>query len=146
MGAVFVRRALLLLVGLGILATAFELATERHWNGAAQLVPWCALVVLALGVVLALPADGRGTRVARALAAVVLLAALYGVVEHTVVNHDAGSLDQTYADVWDTLPALTQWWYAITKTVGPAPTLAPGVLAQQALLLLLVTWIRPRTT
>ena len=37
------------------------------------------------------------------------------------------------------LPLLERGWYAVTKTVGPAPTLAPGVLGQTALLLLLAT-------
>jgi hypothetical protein len=32
-----------------------------------------------------------------------------------------------------------QWWYAITRTVGPAPTLAPGMLGQAAATLMLAT-------
>jgi hypothetical protein len=32
---------------------------------------------------------------------------------------------------------------AVTKTVGPAPALAPGVLGQAALLLLLATLCQP---
>jgi len=35
--------------------------------------------------------------------------------------------------------ALTRWWYAASKEVGPAPTLAPGLLGQTAVLLLLAT-------
>jgi hypothetical protein len=58
------------------------------------------------------------------------------------VNHDSGPLDQRYADTWESMPATQQWWYAATKTVGPAPTLAPGVLAQTSLLLLLAGWIK----
>lgn len=144
-GVLFVRRALLVLVGFGIVATAFELAAERHWNSPTQLIPWFTLAVLAFGVTLALRVGRRSTRAVRILAVVVLLVALYGVVEHAVANHSAGGLDQRYADVWETLPAVTQWWYAVTKTVGSAPMLAPGVLAQQGLLLLLVSWIRPGT-
>jgi hypothetical protein len=64
---------------------------------------------------------------------------VYGVITHIVVNYDAGVLDQRYAGTWDSLPVLQRWWYATTKTVGPAPTLAPGVLGQTALLLLLAT-------
>ena len=33
----------------------------------------------------------------------------------------------------------SRWWYAASKQVGPAPTLAPGVLGQTAALLLLAT-------
>ena len=76
---------------------------------------------------------------ARVLALLVLAASMYGVVDHILVNYNAGALDQRYADTWDTLPRVEQWWYATTKTVGPAPTLAPGVLGQSALLLILAT-------
>ncbi|GAA5162364.1 hypothetical protein GCM10023321_47850 [Pseudonocardia eucalypti] len=138
------RRGLLLLTALGIGATAFELATERHWNGLAQLIPWVTLGVLALGVALAALAGERGTLTVRVLASVVLVASVYGIFEHASANHASGPLDQAHAEVWDTLPAVTQWWYAVTKTVGPAPPLAPGVLGQQALLLLLATCIPTR--
>ena len=40
-----VRLSLVALTFIGILATAFELATERHWNGIEQLIPWIALTV-----------------------------------------------------------------------------------------------------
>jgi hypothetical protein len=56
-----------------------------------------------------------------------------------LVNFHAGELDQRFPDTWDSLPLLVRAWYAITKTVWPAPTLAPCVLGQAALLLLLAT-------
>jgi hypothetical protein len=87
---------------------------------------------------------GRGVTAARVLALLVLGASIYGVVDHILVNFDSGALDQRYADTWDTLPVVERLWYAVTKTVGPAPTLAPGVLGQSALLLLLATVGRPR--
>jgi hypothetical protein len=131
------------LTALGILATAFELASERHWNGFEQLIPWLALVVLTTATLLLLLPGGRGTTAARLLALVVLATSLYGVVEHILANFDAGALDQRFADTWDSLPLLEQIWYAVTKTVGPAPILAPGVLGQTALLLLLATFCQP---
>jgi hypothetical protein len=140
---VIVRRALIALTGIGILATAFELASERHWNGFEQLIPWLALVVLTAAALLLLLPDGRGTTAARLLALVVLAASLYGIVEHVLANFDAGALDQRFADTWDSLPLLQQIWYAVTKTVGPAPALAAGVLGQTALLLLLATLCQP---
>jgi hypothetical protein len=73
------------------------------------------------------------------LALLVLGASVYGVIDHILVNYESGALDQRFADTWDTLPALTRWWYAASKQVGPAPTLAPGMLGQTALLLLLAT-------
>jgi hypothetical protein len=138
-GPVLVRRALVALTAVGILAAAFELYSERHWNGPEQLVPWVALGVLAVATALAL-LPGRGTTSAvRVLTLLVLGASAYGVIEHVLVNDGSGALDQRFADTWDTLPALTRWWYAASGQVGPAPTLAPGVLGQTAVLLLLAT-------
>jgi hypothetical protein len=142
--AVLVRRGLIALTVIGILAAAFELATEQHWNGLEQLIPWLALAVLAVATALALIPGGRGVTAARVLAVLVLGTSIYGVVDHILVNYNSGALDQRYADTWDTLPLLERWWYATTKTVGPAPTLAPGVLGQSALLLLLATLGRAR--
>jgi hypothetical protein len=136
---VLVRRGLVALTAVGILATAFELATERHWNGTEQLVPWIALVVLAVALALLLIPGSRGVPAARMLAVLVLGAATYGVVDHVLANYESGALDQRYSESWETLPVVQQWWLAVTKTVGPAPTLAPGVLGQSALLLVLAS-------
>jgi hypothetical protein len=137
------RRGLIGLTVLGILAAAFELATERHWNGLVQRIPWLALGVLAVAVGLTLVPRDRAVTVARVLALLVLGASVYGVAQHIWVNYNAGALDQRYAATWESLPQIQRWWYAATKTVGPAPTLAPGVLGQTALLLLLATVARP---
>jgi hypothetical protein len=141
---VLVRRGLLALTVIGILATAFELATERHWNGLEQLIPWLALVVITTATALLLLPDDRGTSAARILAVIVLGASAYGVVEHILVNFEVGALDQRFADSWDSLPLLERSWYAATKTVGPAPPLAPAVLGQVALLLTLASLCTPR--
>jgi hypothetical protein len=142
--AELMRRGLIALAVLGILAAAFELATERHWTGLEQRIPWLALAVLAAAAAALVVVGGdRRVTMARVLALLVLGASLYGVITHILVNYDAGGLDQRYAATWDTLPQGKRWWYAATKTVGPAPTLAPGVLGQSALLLLLATLHRP---
>ncbi|GAA0922603.1 hypothetical protein [Pseudonocardia zijingensis] len=141
---VLVRCGLIALTGIGILATTFELAAERHWGHVEQLVPFLALVLLAVAIGLLLLPEGRGVTAARVLAVVVLGASLYGVVEHVLVNAGAGRFDQRYGDVWESLPLLQRGWYALTKTVGSAPTLSPGVLAQTALLLLLATVCKER--
>ena len=141
---VLVRRGLVALTVIGILATAFELATEQHWNGFEQLIPWLALAVLAAATAMLSIPGSRGTTAARVLALVVLGSSIYGVIDHVLVNFDAGVLDQRYADTWDSLPLLERGWYAVTKTVGPAPTLAPGIVGQSALLLLLATLCSPR--
>jgi hypothetical protein len=136
---VLVRRGLVALTVIGILSTAFELASERHWNGAEQMIPWLALGVLAVATALLLLPDDRGTTIIRTLALAVLAASVYGVVDHVLVNFHAGELDQRFADTWEAIPLLEKVGYAVTKTVGPAPTLAPGVLGQAALLLFLAT-------
>jgi hypothetical protein len=135
-----VRLGLFGLVALGILGAAFELAFERHWQTWQQLIPWVALLVLAFALVLlALDGSPRSVKLVRGFALVVLLASAFGVYAHVAANHGAGMFDGRYADTWESLSPLTQWWYALTKSVGPAPPLAPGMLAQSALLLLLTT-------
>lgn len=141
---VLVRRGLVALTVIGILATAFELAAQRHWNEWEQLIPWAALAALLAAVVLLLLPGGRGTTAARVLAVLVLGASAYGVLEHLLVNVGTGAHDQRYAATWESLSLLQRGWYALTKTVGPAPPLAPGVLGQTALLLLLATICTPQ--
>ena len=132
------RASLTALTALGIVGTAFELATLKHWNGAMQLVPWAALVVLAGALAVHTGRPGCAHLV-RTLAILVLVTSLFGVLEHALVNYDSGPLDQRFADSWDMLSPWLRWWYAITRTVGPAPTLAPGMLGQAAATLLLAT-------
>ena len=54
-------------------------------------------------------------------------------------NHSAGALDIRYADTWEQMSAVAQWWAAASGGVGPAPSLAPGVLAFTAAALLAAT-------
>ncbi|NRQ36382.1 hypothetical protein HII36_31780 [Nonomuraea sp. NN258] len=130
------RLGLIGVVVLGILGGAFELFAEGHWRSAQQLIPWLALVLLGSAVVLLLVRDTPGAvNAVRAVALIVLLAAAFGVYAHVSANHRAGVFDPA----WPTLSPLTQWWYALTKSTGSAPPLAPGMLAQSALLLVLAT-------
>ena len=138
------RAGVLALAVVASCGTAVELATERHWNSTLQLVPWAALGVLALAQGLITVRPGQvAVRVARILAVLVVLTSIFGIVEHVQANLDTGALNATYADTWDRLSIWTQLWYAATKTVGPAPPLAAGVLAQAGLLTLLATWRHP---
>jgi hypothetical protein len=136
------------LVGLTVVAIvgiAFELASQRHWNGVVQLIPWAALAMLAVAVALLAVSDRPVlTTVVRLLAAGVVVVSLFGIVEHVLVNYDAGAVDPSFGDGWASLPATTRWWYAASATVGQSPPLAPGMLGQAALLLLLATVGRPR--
>ena len=74
---------------------------------------------------------------------VVVLNDLPGFGQHVLANYDAAPLDFRYTDVWDKLPAYEQWWLAFSETVGPAPPMAPGVLAQAAFALGLATLAHP---
>jgi hypothetical protein len=132
------RGSLAALTALGIVGTAFELASLHHWNGATQLVPWFALLVLAGALLLHVRQRDR-VHLVRGLGLLVLVASVYGVLEHALVNYESGPLDQRFTETWTALSPWLQWWYAITRTVGPAPTLAPGMLGQAAATLMLAT-------
>jgi hypothetical protein len=72
-----------------------------------------------------------------------MLIAAVGIGLHLVENLAAGPLDRAFASVWDTLTPVEQVWTAATGGVGPAPVLAPGVLAEISLALLLATVRHP---
>ena len=138
------RRCLLVLVGLAAGGAAVELALLRHWHGPLQLVPWFALAAVGVGAgVLAGRPSPWAVQAVRGLALAVALCAAGGVAAHVAANYDAGPLDQRYTTTWDTLPLATRWWAALTLTVGPAPPIAPGVLAQATLGLLFATVRHP---
>ncbi|WP_246063836.1 hypothetical protein [Nonomuraea longispora] len=138
-GPSMLRLGLLALVAIGIAGAAAELAFERHWGTPTQLIPWVTLALLTVALLLVALGDSAGTlTVVRVLALVVLLAAAYGVFTHVSVNHGMGAMDPA----WDSMSAPAQWWSALTKSVGNAPPLAPGMLAQSALLLLLASTVR----
>jgi hypothetical protein len=139
-----IRAGTLALAVVAATGTAVELATERHWNSTLQLTPWAALAVLLIShLLLAIRPGRRAVQAARVLAALVLLTSAFGIIEHVMVNFDSGALDAVYTDTWNTLPVAQRLWYSVTKTVGPTPPLAPGVLGQAALLTLLATWRHP---
>lgn len=106
---------------LGVLGAAAQLA-----DGAAPALPWVAVALLtAAGLLLAVPRAGAGGRCgARVLAATVLTAAVAGIAEHHLAPGTTG---------------LDTAWYGD----GGAP-LAPGLLGQAAVLVLLATARRRR--
>jgi hypothetical protein len=138
------RRGLLGLAALTIVGIAIELYTERHWTQPVQLIAWAALVLALLAICLLLgqPSAGR-VRAAQIIAAIVIVSALVGIWEHIQANYNAGPLDRRYAQTWDGMSALSQWWLAARKGVGPSPPLAPGALAQAAFCVLLATVRHP---
>jgi hypothetical protein len=131
------RQAFVFLAVLATVGTTIELATERHWGQGVQLIPWGSVALLVLGLVVLW--RGRSVRLVRGTAVVVALSGVVGVYEHVLENFHAGPLDYRYTDRWTTMTTLSKWWTAISKTAGPAPTLAPAVLVLAALCLAFAT-------
>jgi hypothetical protein len=124
--------------------TAVELAAERHWGTAVRLIPWYATAALTVGLVL-LVAVPRSlvVRLVRVIAVAVAITGLIGIYEHVHENYIAGPLDYRYTEKWPTMSFTSRWWAALSKTVGPAPILAPGILIQAAAFLFLATHNHP---
>ncbi|MGE3857549.1 MAG: hypothetical protein AB7G21_11405 [Dehalococcoidia bacterium] len=142
--AALLRGAILVLTGVALAGTTAELVITRHWESTVQVLPFVIVGVaaVALGLVAA-ARRARLVRIARVLSIIVLLAAAFGVWEHIEGNEHAGALDQRTAATWETTPALQRFWLAASGGVGPSPPLAPGVLAQSALMLLAATLHHP---
>ena len=142
--AIVLRRGVLALAGLGIGGTTIELVFLRHWTTATAAIVWVGIVALggAFVALLGHP-SARRVRAVRILAAVGLVVAVAGIWFHVLENLDAGPLDRAFASRWDSMSVLDQWWTAVNDGVGPAPTLAPGALAEISLALLLATLRHP---
>ncbi|MFC5993694.1 hypothetical protein ACFQE5_05635 [Pseudonocardia hispaniensis] len=126
-----VRYTLLALCALGTLGAITEAGTP----GGGNLVPWFAAgLLIATLVMLLVPGRARLLPLARLLGLVVVGLAGYGVAEHLIANSAAAGFDQGLSTYWASLSPLTRSWYGS----GDSP-LAPGLLGQAALLLLLAT-------
>lgn len=133
------RYGVLALAAAATLGAAYELAAERHWGDANQLVPWVAVGMLLVAIGTACSSSPRMVLVTRVLAVIVLGASIYGIAIHVLDNLHAGHLGPRYGPEFKQFPKIEQLWLAATKTVGAAPPLAPGALGQAALLVLLAT-------
>jgi hypothetical protein len=136
----FFRAALSVLAAVILAGTATELAIDRHWQDVEQLIPWGCLVVAgaALALLSARPSPRR-VWLSRGLATLVLVFAAVGVWRHVAANYDTAPLDQEFEARWGQMPELQRWWAASSGAVGPAPPLAPGVLGQAAVCILLAS-------
>lgn len=134
------RLGLIGLALLGIAGTTIELVFLEHWDGLTQQIVWPAMLVLALALLLIVwrPTPTK-VWTARVLALAVAAVAIVGIWFHVQENLGAGPLDRSFADTWDATSTPEQYWLAITGQVGPAPTLAPGALAEISFALLLAT-------
>ena len=142
--ATLLRVGLLGLVAFGIVGTTIELVFLRHWSTATESIVWPVMLGLAVAFAALIARPSRRVLQAVRVAALVATAfAVIGIAFHVKENLDAGPLDRHYAARWDSMSVVEQWFDAITATVGPAPTLAPGVLAEMGLGLLLATVRHP---
>ena len=121
------------------LGALIELTMLRHWSHLSQRIPWVILVVALVATAYAYRAGARATPITRAVALLVALGGGFGVFEHVNSNVATGALDARYAQTWNTLSPLTHWWYAASGAVGPAPPLAPTMLALTGVCLALST-------
>jgi hypothetical protein len=139
-------RGYVLLAGLVTGGTVLELWSERHWDTAVQLIPWAAVALLAMCVATLARRTRPAwlTRAVRVSAGAVFASGLYGIYEHVLENYRAGPLDYRLTDKWPTMSTTSRWWTAISKTAGPAPVLAPAILALGALCVLLASSRRHR--
>lgn len=145
--ASILRQGLLGLALLGIVGTGVELVFLRHWTSRLQLIVWPTLALLSVaGVLLARRPSARVVRLVRLAAVGVVAVAALGMAIHVYSNLDAGPLAKGYETRWATISIVEQLWVATTGGVGPAPTLAPGALAEIALALLLATVHHPALT
>jgi hypothetical protein len=148
--ATLLRRGLVVLAFLGMAGAAIELVFTKHWTTVGMAMAWVDIAVcLVAAVILAIASSPRAVRSRRAiltarwLAAAGLVLAAVGVLLHVWANLQAGPADPTLGATWATIPPLEQLWDAVTGTVGKAPSLAPGALAETSLILLLATLRHP---
>lgn len=137
------RRGLVGLAALSSAATVTELLLLQHWGKLLELIPWFALILLVVAILLVARPSRRNVLIARVLGIAVLGIASVGVVVHVWSNYNAGPLDAQYMYEWPTLSEPLRWLLAATSTVGPSPTLAPMALAFSSLCLLLATARHP---
>ena len=143
--ATILRRSMLALAAVGIIATAVELATLRHWTTTTQLIPWLVLGVLGIGVLIMVVAPSRQMiRIVRAIAVIAAISGLYGLYIHVKANYDAAILDFHFTDRWPHMSLASKVWAAGSGQVGPSPVMAPAVLSQCAVCLSLATLHHPK--
>lgn len=138
--ASLLRLGLIGLALLGIAGTAIERIFLEHWDGVTQQIVWPALLMRCLALLLiAWRPTPAMVWTARVLALAVLAVAGPGTRFHFEEDLNAGFLDRTYGDTWDRRTTIDQAWLAVTGQVAPAPTLAPGTLAEISLAILLAS-------
>ena len=138
------RRSLVALAAIGGVGTGLELVLLRHWDNELEVIPFAALAVLGVAMLVLIRRPGRrSVLAARWLAAGVAVAGAIGVFIHVRSNYEVAPLDFRYTASWPTTAEPIRWLLAATDTVGPSPTLAPAALTFAAFCLLAATLHHP---
>lgn len=132
---IFVRRALLAILALGLVGTEVELFLLKHTEGFWQWVPIVAVGV-ALGVVVwcAIRPATASLRTLQLMMGTFLLAGVIGVVQHFLGN-------VTYEK--ESNPGLAGLELYRGSAMGATPLLAPGIMLQLGLVGLLFAFRHP---
>ena len=142
--ATLLRRGVLALAVLGILGTTIELVFLHHWTKPTQLIVWPAVVALSAAMVVLVVRPGRRALLAaRVLALSVVLVSGVGIWLPRHREPRRGAARPRLRPPVGPMSTLDQWTAAIIGDVGPAPTLAPGALAEISFALLLATIRHP---
>lgn len=132
---VLLRKALLVIVVIGVVGTGVELLLLEHFDGWQQWIPLAlfAVALLALGWYVV----GGGGASVRLVRAVMMMFVAVGVVG--VFLHYRGNV----AFELELEPTLRGWVLFTAAMMGATPALAPGAMVQIGLIGLAWTWRHP---
>lgn len=132
---VMLRKALLIIVVIGVVGTGVELLLLEHFDGWQQWIP-LALFVAAL-LALGWYAAGGGAASVHLVRAVMAMFVVIGVIG--VFLHYRGNV----AFELELEPMLRGWVLFKAAMMGATPALAPGAMVQIGLIGLAWTWRHP---
>ena len=124
-----IRHRALVLVTLGAIGLAAELALTEHWHDTWQIIPFAACAALAFAAVFCLLRPRAALPFARGVAIVALIAAMVGVGQHLWAN---GTFTA------EIRPSFTTSQLIVPAFLGASPALAPGALGLLAAFLWLM--------
>ncbi len=137
------RRGVLALALIGATSGLVELGTLRHWNGT-QLIPWIVFIVMiAMTGWIALRPSRPIIRIARPVSVLAVVSSAFGIYQHISENYSTAPLDRSFGPKWESMSMAARVWHAASGSVGPSPLLAPGLLAQVGICVLLATMNHP---
>ena len=130
------RAGLLWLVFLGLVGLSVALAYERHWEGYWQMIPWAAIGIMFLTMLILVIWPAPATRkLTKIVAVLMILVACLGVWLHFDENYKTASLDANYTERWESMSLVDRVWEVAKGSVGHVPIYAAGLLVPLGLAL-----------